>query len=122
VAIVLAAAGPLDHIAPALGTRSVTKVLPVILVAVTALITTAIIEAFYALFYLWQTAFGSPPPSYDLAGSLSVSGIATAAVLLAGVFAQRFLAGRSIEMAPGQDMQPAAKAGSAVPQAVCTPE
>jgi hypothetical protein len=99
----------------------VTKVLPVILVAVTALITTAIVEAFYALFYVWHVAFGGTPPSYDWAGSLSVSGIATAVVLLAGVFAQRLLAGRTVEMTPGHDMQPAAGAGPAT-QAACTPK
>jgi hypothetical protein len=100
----------------------VTKVLPVVLVAVTALITTAIVEAFYALFYLWQAAFGSTPPTYDWATPLSISGIATAAVLLAGVFAQRLLAGRSIEMVPDQDIRPAAETESAAVQAVCTPD
>jgi hypothetical protein len=97
----------------------VTKVLPVILVAVTALITTAIVEAFYALFYFWHVAFGSAPPSYDWASSLSVSGIATAVVLLAGVVAQRLLAGRSIELASGRDVQHAVDARPTATGAAC---
>jgi hypothetical protein len=122
VAIVLAVAGPLHHIAPALGGRGVTKVLPVVLVAVTALITTAIVEAFYALLYLWHAASGSTPSSYDWAGSLSVSGIATAAVLLVGVLAQRLLVGRSIELAVGEGMQPATDTQPAATGAACARE
>ncbi len=96
--------------------------LPVILVAVTALITTAIVEAIYSLFYLWHYAFGSAPPSHDWAGSLSVSGIATAIVLLAGVFAQRLLVGRSVEITHGRDIPSPAEAGPAASRAAGTPE
>jgi hypothetical protein len=67
----------------------VTRVLPVALVALTALITTVIVQTVYGVLYLWQYLFEAATRPYDWAGSLCVSGAATAVVLIAGLVARR---------------------------------
>jgi TRAP-type C4-dicarboxylate transport system permease small subunit len=84
----------------------VTKILPILLIAATTLVTTAIIQAVYGFLYLWQSAFGSTVPSYDWSESLSASAIATAVVLLAGAIAQRLFADKPVT--PGSANAPVA--------------
>jgi hypothetical protein len=71
----------------------VTKNLPVLLVVLTALVTTTLIHAGFAVWWM-VVAFGKAnPPAFDWAASLTASGIATAVVLVAGLVAQRLAGG-----------------------------
>jgi len=82
----------------------VTHVLPAALVGLTALITSALVHAGYALWWLSQSFFHAQAASFDWAGALAVSGTATTIVLIAGLVVRHLAAGNQppaeIETAP----------------------
>ncbi|HYD08019.1 MAG TPA: hypothetical protein VEC60_19950 [Reyranella sp.] len=83
-----------------------THALPALLVALTALVTSALVHAGYAIWWLFESIFR--PMSYDWNGALALSGIATAVVLLVGLIVRRLVAAHrppvSPEQAPGRPL------------------
>jgi hypothetical protein len=70
---------------------SVTKNPRVLLIVLTVLVTTVLVHAVFAVWWM-VVAFGKAnPPSFDWTGSLATSGIAIAVVLAAGLVVQRLL-------------------------------
>jgi hypothetical protein len=67
--------------------------LPAALVGLTALITSALVHAGYAIWWLAQSFFRPAP--YDWAGALAVSGTATTVVLIAALVVRRLVAGNT---------------------------
>lgn len=100
-----------------------TKMLPAIVAAGTALITTAMVQALYALVWLGRYLVDVRAPSYDWAGALTVSCIMSTMVLLASMIALRLMAGRSADdvFAAG-DMTASAERASAAFRIAGTPE
>lgn len=72
----------------------VTKMLPALVAAGTALITTAMVQAVYALFWFGRYLINGAAPSYDWAGAFTASVIATTLVLLASLVTLRLMAAR----------------------------
>jgi hypothetical protein len=68
--------------------------LPAVVAAGTALITTAMVQVIYGLVWLGQYLLDAMAPSYDWAGALTVSCIVTSMVLLASMIALRLMADR----------------------------
>ena len=66
--------------------------LPAALVGLTALVTSGLVHAGYAIWWLAQTLIGGPVP-FDWAGALTTSGTASAIVLIAGLIVRRMVAG-----------------------------
>jgi hypothetical protein len=91
------------------GSITVKHALPVALVGLTALITSALVHAGYAIWWLTQSFFRAA--SYDWAGALAVSGTATTIVLIAALVVRRLAAGNTPPAA-------AATAAEAVPARV----
>lgn len=79
------------------GSISVKHALPAALVGLTALITSALVHAGYAIWWLSQSLFRAHAASYDWAGALAVSGTATAIVLIAALVVRRLAAGNAPE-------------------------
>jgi hypothetical protein len=69
--------------------------MPAILVGLTALVTSGLVHAGYAIWWLSQSLFRANAASYDWAGALAVSGTATAIVLIAGLVVRRLVAGNA---------------------------
>ena len=77
--------------------------LPALVAAGTALITTAMVQAVYALFWLGRYLINGVIPAYNWAGAFTVSIIATTLVLLASLVALRLMAARpSDELFPDE--------------------
>jgi len=72
----------------------VTKMLPALVAAGTALITTAMVQAVYALFWFGRYLIDGAVPAYNWAGAFTASIIATTLVLLASLATLRLMAGR----------------------------
>lgn len=77
------------------GSLEVKHALPAALVGLTALITSALVHAGYAIWWLTQSLFRADAASYDWAGALAVSGTATAIVLIAALVVRRLTAGNT---------------------------
>jgi ammonia channel protein AmtB len=73
----------------------VKHVMPAALVGLTALITSALVHAGYAIWWLTQSLFRADTASYDWAGALAVSGTATTIVLIAALVVRRLAAGNT---------------------------
>ncbi len=71
-----------------------TKMLPALVAAGTALITTIMVQAVYALFWLGLYLFTDAAPAYDWGGAFTASGIVTTVVLLASLATLRLMAVR----------------------------
>ncbi|HKV14699.1 MAG TPA: hypothetical protein VJQ81_06620 [Reyranella sp.] len=71
-----------------------TKMLPALVAAGTALITTAMVQAVYALFWFGRYLIDGAVPAYNWAGAFTASIIATTLVLLASLATLRLMAGR----------------------------
>jgi hypothetical protein len=69
----------------------VTNALPALLVGLTALVTGGLVHAGYAVWWLSQSLAGGPA-AFDWAGALTVSGTATAVVLVVGLVVRRLVA------------------------------
>jgi ammonia channel protein AmtB len=65
------------------------------LVGLTALITSALVHAGYAIWWFSQSLFRAHATSYDWAGALAVSGTATTIVLIAALVVRRLAAGNT---------------------------
>ncbi|SKA34922.1 hypothetical protein SAMN02745126_05578 [Enhydrobacter aerosaccus] len=74
-----------------------TKLLPALVVAGTVLITTAIVNLSYALFWLASSA-ADTAPTYDWGGALFASAIASMVVLLASALAQDLVERQAIRV------------------------
>jgi hypothetical protein len=72
----------------------VNNALPALLVGLTALVTSGLVHAGYALWWLSQTLTRGHA-AFDWAGALTVSGTATAVVLIAGLLVRRLVAGHT---------------------------
>ena len=70
--------------------------LPAALVGLTALITSVLVHAGYATWWLTQSLFRADTASYDWAGALAVSGTATTIVLIAALLVRRLSAGNTL--------------------------
>ena len=68
--------------------------LPALVAAGTALITTAMVQAVYALFWFGRYLIDGAAPAYNWAGALTASIIATTLVLLASLATLRLMAAR----------------------------
>jgi hypothetical protein len=68
--------------------------LPALVAAGTALITTAMVQAVYALFWFGRYLIDGAVPAYNWAGAFTASIIATTLVLLASLATLRLMAGR----------------------------
>jgi hypothetical protein len=71
---------------------NVNNALPALLVGLTALVTGGLVHAGYALWWLSQSLVRGPA-AFDWTGALTVSGTATAVVLVAGLVVCRLVAG-----------------------------
>lgn len=71
-----------------------TYALPALLVGLTALVTSTLVHTAYAVLWLSHVASRGPTP-YDWNGALTVSGIASAMVLVAGLMVRRLAAGNA---------------------------
>lgn len=67
--------------------------LPAALIGLTALITSALVHAGYAILWLSQSLLRAHAASYDWAGALALSGTATTIVLIAALIVRRLAAG-----------------------------
>src|SRR5271169_4677627 len=67
------------------GPATVTRLLPVALVGLTALITTVMIEAIYFACHLWQWIFDGAALSFSWIEPLPAAGLATTIVLIVGL-------------------------------------
>jgi hypothetical protein len=70
----------------------VTHALPVALVGLTALITSGLVHAGYAIWWLSRQFLRSEAVAYDWTSALAVSGAATTIVLIAGLVVRRLAA------------------------------
>lgn len=84
VASLVNAACPDHHCSSTWESEAVAKVLPIMLLGLVALITTAMVEAFYGVFYLWHWVFDTAAPQHHWSTSIFVSALMTGVVLLAG--------------------------------------
>jgi hypothetical protein len=67
--------------------RKMTPLLPIILVGLTAFITTVVIEAMYFVCHLWRCLFDGSALSFGWTEPLPVAGLSTVAVLLVAILA-----------------------------------
>ena len=67
--------------------------LPAALLGLTALVTTVVVHAAFAVWWMVEAYGVATPPPFDWAGSLATSGIITALVLVAGLVVQRLAGG-----------------------------
>jgi hypothetical protein len=72
----------------------VTKMLPALVAAGTALITTAMVQSVYALFWFGRCLIDGAVPTYNWTGAFTTSVIATTVVLLASLATLRLMAAR----------------------------
>lgn len=70
-----------------------TKNLPAVLVGLTALVTTVLVHAGFAVWWMVEAYGKANPPPFEWASSLATSGIVTALVLAAGLIVQRIAGG-----------------------------
>jgi hypothetical protein len=82
---------------------NVNNALPALLVGLTALVTGGLVHAGYAVWWLSQSLLRGPA-AFDWAGALTVSGTATAVVLIVGLVVRRLVAGHP----PGAERAPEA--------------
>lgn len=68
--------------------------LPAALVGLTALITSGLVHAGYAIWWLAHMLIGGHA-AFDWSGALTVSGTATAIVLIAGLVVRRLVSGQA---------------------------
>lgn len=66
--------------------------LPAALVALTALVTSALVHAGFGIWWLSRHLWHAEPPAFDWPGALAVSGTATTVVLIAGLIIRRLAA------------------------------
>ena len=100
-----------------------TKLLPAIVAAGTALITTAMILSVFGLFWLGHYLFDDAAPVFNWMRAFAVSAIATAVVLLASIFTLRLLTDRQSDGAFTDDGLPVPSDGTPVALRVAgTPE
>ena len=71
-----------------------THAMPALLVALTALVTSAMVHAGYGLWWVSQYLLNARAP-YDWMGALATSGTMTAVVLVAGLLMRRMVAGNA---------------------------
>ncbi len=69
--------------------------LPAALVGLTALVTSGLVHAGYALLWLGHMLIGGHA-TFDWGGALTVSGAASAIVLSAGLIVRRLVSGRAV--------------------------
>ncbi len=69
--------------------------MPALLAGLTALTTSALVHAGFALWWLSQLLLRGPAPAYDWTGALTVSGAATVAVLIVALLARRLVGGHA---------------------------
>jgi hypothetical protein len=81
----------------------VTRAMPALVVGLTALTTTVLVNAGYGLWWLSQHLFRAHAAAYDWAGALALSGTATTVVLIAALVARRLVAGRASAASTEQD-------------------
>lgn len=83
--------------------------LPAALVGLTALITSVLVHAGYAILWLTQSLSRADTASYDWAEALAVSGTATTIVLIATLVVRRLAAGNTppSEIATAPEVAPA---------------
>ena len=74
--------------------------LPAVLVGLTALVTSGLVHAGYATWWLAHALIGGHE-AFDWAGALAVSGTATAIVLIAGLVVRRLIASGTPAQAGG---------------------
>lgn len=74
-----------------------TKMLPALVAAGTALITTAMVQAVYVLCWFGRYLLDGTAPAYDWAGAFVTSAIVTTVVLLASLVTLRLMAARPSE-------------------------
>jgi hypothetical protein len=96
--------------------QRVTKLLPALVAAGTALITTAMIQSVFGLFWLGHYLFDEATPVYNWERAFTVSAIATAVVLVASVVALRLIRARQFDGAYTDDGLPVP--GDATPMAL----
>jgi hypothetical protein len=84
----------------------VTKLLPAIVAAGTALITTAMIFSVFGLFWLGHYLFDDAVPVFDWTRAFMVSAIATTVVLVASMLTLRLLSARQYDGAFTDDGLP----------------
>jgi hypothetical protein len=72
----------------------VNNALPAALVGLTALITSGLVHAGYAVWWLAQTLIGGHA-AFDWSGALAVSGTASAIVLIAALLVRRMVSGEA---------------------------
>ncbi|MBN9091332.1 MAG: hypothetical protein J0J01_30820 [Reyranella sp.] len=86
--------------------------MPAALVGLTALITSALVHAGYAVLWLTQSLSRAGTASYDWAEALAVSGTATTIVLIAALVVRRLAAGNTppSEIATAPEVVPASVA------------
>lgn len=65
--------------------------LPAALVGLTALVTSGLVHAGYASWWLARTLIGGHATAFDWSGALTVSGTASAVVLIAGLMVRRMV-------------------------------
>ena len=100
-----------------------TKLLPAIVAAGTALITTAMIFSVFGLFWLGHYFSDDAVPLFNWTRAFTVSAIATAVVLLASIFTLRLLSARQYDGAFTDDGLPVPGDGTPVAFRVAgTPE
>lgn len=70
-----------------------TKNLPAVLVGLTVLVTTVLVHAGFAVWWMVEAYGKANPPPFNWVSSLATSGILTAVVLAAGLVVQRIAGG-----------------------------
>ena len=81
--------------------------LPAALVALTALITSALVHAGFAIWWLSQHLWNATAPGFDWPAALAASGTATTIVLIAGLVIRRLAAANtSVETEPTPQVMP----------------
>jgi hypothetical protein len=73
----------------------VTRAMPALVVGLTALVTSVLVNADYGLWWLSQQLSRPHGTAYDWAGALAVSGTATTVVLIGALIARRLVAGNA---------------------------
>jgi hypothetical protein len=68
-----------------------TRLLPIVFVGLTSLVTTMLIETIYLVCHLWQWVFDGSALSFNWIEPLPVAGPSTVAVLLTGLLASRLM-------------------------------
>jgi hypothetical protein len=93
------------------GTESApwTGLLPIVLVGLTAFITTVVIEAMYFVCHLWRYLFDGSALSFSWTEPLAVAGLSTVAVLLVAILAARLMSLASCGEANSRQQSPASQ-------------